>query len=993
MRVSRLFRKALPVLAAVFGLVAVAGAAVSALTLHGRLAEEMHGKAAALARGLAGAGAPAFLAGDAQALRAVLDQYAAGGAAYAAALDEQGRILAHTFSPDLPADAARELAGLAGRAGRAGEVLAERSPDGRRVLAAAPAPVGRAGYAAVALDLGPARHHALRAALGHLAIALAGFLTCAAAAWVFTGNITRPLAALAAYARQVRGRDFAGTAPAGGDDEVGELARTFAATARELEALIAGLEQRAASAAGELQGALAYLTAIVNNLADGLIVAGRDGTVAQVNPALLEMLGFSSREVLESSLEQLLGMDADRLLAQAGQDSCALPAPGASPLCPEGARTLQLAARRSDGSVFPAEVSLAVVNLQGDVNLIAILRDITPRKQVEDTLRQARDEMEARVAERTAELSAANRRLTREVDERQAAERALRKAELKYRGLFENAIEGIFQAAPDGSITDANPALARIFGYASPAEFMAALNDENVTLFEEDGRDREFRTLLLAQGEVLDFESQVCRKDDRIIWISQNARAVRDEAGRVLFYEGSVEDVTARREAQDRLVHQAYHDPLTGLPNRTLFLDHLGMAMRRRERRKDYIFAVLYLDLDRFKVINDSLGHAIGDQLLTTVAERLGVCVREVDTVARFGGDEFAVLLEDLVAPREAIKIARRILDDIGRPYELSGYEVRTSASIGIVLTTEGYETPELILRDADTAMYKAKEQGKARFKVFNQKMHDQAMHLLELESDLRKALERDEFVLYYQPIIDLESGRLAGFEALVRWIHPQLGLVGPMEFIPLAEDTGLIFGLGEWVFRKACAQASAWGKAFGENGGVPDVAVNLSPKQFMQPNLVQVMQQIIEQSGADPARLKVEITETVLMDNAEAAVEMLTKLRRLGLRLSIDDFGTGYSSLSYLQRFPVDILKIDRSFISGFGEARESQVMVRSIVSLARNLNLKVVAEGVDRQAQCGLLRELDCDFAQGFLFSRPVPADQAEALIRDDTPLRVCG
>ncbi len=992
MPVSRLFRKAMLFMLAAFGLLAAAGAAVSALGLHDRLQEEFRGKAVAMVRSLAGTGEVAFLAHDAASLQSVLDQYAEiGGVAYAVALDSSGAILAHTFVPRMPDEVADQLAGLPGRMQGSADYVLERLPGDRYLQAAAPVLAGQAGYVAVGMDLDVVRSDTLRAIVSQQMVTLAVFLVCVGTAWVFLGNITGPLTALTAYARRVRAHDFSAVFHTKRQDEVGELARAFTSTAQELAGLIAELEQRVASATGELQGALAYLTAIVNNLADGLIVAERDGTVVQVNTALLDMLGASSRDVLDTGLESLLGLEMDKLLADAGLDACALPAPGAGVTGKECAHTLQLAARRSDGSVFPAEVSLAVVNLQGDVNVLAMVRDITPRKQVEIALRQARDELEARVAERTAELSAANKRLTLEVDERQHAERALRAAELKFRGLFENAIEGIFSAAPDGTIVEANPAMARIFGYASPAEFMAALNDENVTLFEEEGRDREFRSLMLAQGEVLGFESQVCRKDDRIIWISQNARAVRDEKGEVLFYEGSVEDITARKEAQARLEHQAYHDPLTGLPNRALFLDRLTMAMHRRVRRKDYIFAVIYMDLDRFKVINDSLGHGIGDQLLTTVSERLALCVRDLDTVARFGGDEFAVLLEDLAAPREAIKIAKRILDDIGRPYDLSGYEVRTSASIGIVLITEGYETSELILRDADTAMYKAKEQGKARFKVFNQKMHDEALHLLELESDLRKALVRDEFTMYYQPIIDVASGRLAGFEALVRWLHPQLGLVGPVEFIPLAEDTGLIFGLGEWVFRTVCTQISTWQKAFG-NGSAPAVAVNLSPKQFMQPNLVQVMQQIVEQSGADPEKLKVEITESVLMDNAETAVDMLTKLRRLGVHLSIDDFGTGYSSLSYLQRFPVDILKIDRSFISVFGTEPETQVLVRSILSLAHSLNLKVVAEGVDQNAQCLLLRELGCDFAQGYLFSRPVPVDQAEALIRDDSPLRIC-
>jgi len=621
-----------------------------------------------------------------------------------------------------------------------------------------------------------------------------------------------------------------------------------------------------------------------------------------------------------------------------------------------------------------------------------MFRDITRRRAAEEQLRQAMDTMEARVRERTAALSRVNEQLVLEVTERKAAEEAVRAAELKYRSLFENAMEGIFQADLQGRIVDANPAMSRIFGYRSPEELVRDLSDENVTLFEEDGSRDEFISLLMDKGEVLDFESQICRKDDTVIWINQNARAVRDQAGEVLFYEGSVEDVTERKEAHKRLEYQAFHDPLTGLPNRPLFLDHLKLAMSRGLRRSDYIYAVLYMDLDRFKIINDSLGHSIGDELLETVARKLEICVRDVDTIARFGGDEFAVLLEDLAAPREAIKIAKRILEEISTPFMLGGYVVHTSASIGIVLNTEGYATPDLVLRDADTAMYRAKELGKARFKVFTQKMHDQAMRLLEMETELRKAVERGEFTVHYQPVIDLENGTLAGFEALVRWVHPDLGTILPGEFIPLAEDTGLIFPIGEWVFRTVCRQLCAWQERFPGSPFVR-VSVNLSPKQFIQPGLVAMIQDIIQETGADPQKLTMEITESVLMNNAVAAVDMLAKLKRLGLELSIDDFGTGYSSLSYLRQFPVDILKVDRSFVKGFDTDNESQAIVKSVVGLARNLGLAVIAEGVDKPEQVMALRDLGCNYAQGFLFSRAIPPEEAERLMEDDAPLRMTG
>jgi len=373
------------------------------------------------------------------------------------------------------------------------------------------------------------------------------------------------------------------------------------------------------------------------------------------------------------------------------------------------------------------------------------------------------------------------------------------------------------------------------------------------------------------------------------------------------------------------------------------------------------------MDLDRFKIINDSLGHSIGDELLKHVARQLEASVRAMDTVARFGGDEFAVLLEDFRHPREVVAIAKRILAAVRSPASLGGYDVHTSASIGIVLLTEHYTQADLILRDADTAMYHAKAAGKSRFKVFNRRMHEQAVRQLRLETDLARSVRDKDFTLLFQPMRDVATGALAGFEALVRWNHPERGLLAPAEFIHVAEDTGLIFPLGDWVLDQAPVC----------------VSVNLSAKQFMQPGLAARVEAVLRRTGIHPPNLCLETSESVLMDHASAAIDMLRQLKAHGVTLAMDDFGTGYSSLSYLRQFPIDALKIDRSFISRCDTDDEARVIVNSILTLAGNLGISAVAEGVDTQAQLETLRRLGCTLAQGYLFSRPLPRAEAEALL----------
>jgi diguanylate cyclase (GGDEF)-like protein/PAS domain S-box-containing protein len=475
---------------------------------------------------------------------------------------------------------------------------------------------------------------------------------------------------------------------------------------------------------------------------------------------------------------------------------------------------------------------------------------------------------------------------------------------------------------------------------------------------------------------------RIRHKDTTFRWMLSRGLAIRDRDGKPVRMAGSQTDITEGKVS----------DPLTGLPNRLLFLDRLDRLMKHSKRHQERMFAVLFLDLDAFKMINDSLGHLVGDQLLLGVAKRLEGCLRASDTVARLaqetftlarmGGDEFTVLLDDLKDPADADRAAERIMQGLSAPFSLDGKEVFTSASIGIALSNSAYQHPEEIMRDADTAMYRAKSLGKARYEVFSADMRASVMARLELETDLRLALDRGEFRNFYQPIIALETGEITGFEALLRWEHPTRGLLGPKEFISVAEETGLIRELGWWSLREACTRISDWKARLGPDHDLI-VSVNLSIKQFMQPNLVENIGSLLKELRLPPESLKLEITESTVMEDPSTAVEMLQQMKALGIRLAIDDFGTGYSSLSYLHRFPLDTLKIDRSFISGGAGGVNGMEIARTIMPLAKNLRLDVVAEGVETAEQVQELKKLDCKYAQGFYFSRPVSRDEAEALL----------
>ncbi|HEX6650829.1 MAG TPA: EAL domain-containing protein [Pyrinomonadaceae bacterium] len=437
-------------------------------------------------------------------------------------------------------------------------------------------------------------------------------------------------------------------------------------------------------------------------------------------------------------------------------------------------------------------------------------------------------------------------------------------------------------------------------------------------------------------------------------------------------------------ETKDHFRHAAFHDSLTGLPNRAMFTELLKAELENSKRLNDHTFAVLFLDLDRFKNINDSLGHTHGDLLLVAFAERLERTLRPVDTLARFGGDEFAILLSGMSDATDAVRVAQRIHDELTQPFALDKNSAFATASIGIALSSSGYDRPEDILRDADTAMYRAKENGKARYELFDHGMHARAVSRLQLESDLRHAVEQNEFTVYYQPIVSLQTGRLAGFEALVRWNHPRRGLVYPTDFIPVAEETGLIVPIGQWVLNEACAQIREWQLNSPSHRSL-SLSVNLSARQVAQPDLLDRIKEALETSKLNPHCLKLEITESVVMENAEAAALMFKQLRSLGVQLSIDDFGTGYSSLSYLHRFPLNYLKIDRSFVMRLTTDNDNAI-VRTISTLARNLGMEVIAEGIETEEQHQELKRLGCEYGQGFLFSRPVNSEGVIKLLAQD-------
>ena len=568
---------------------------------------------------------------------------------------------------------------------------------------------------------------------------------------------------------------------------------------------------------------------------------------------------------------------------------------------------------------------------------------------------------------------------------RRQAEEALRESEERYALAARGANDGLWDWNLKTNEVYYSPRWKEMLGWDEPS--ISNSPDEWFRRINTDDVDR-VKTGLATHLEGLtphfENEHRMLHRDGTYRWMLTRGVAVRDSSNKASRLAGSQTDITERKLAEEQLLHDAFHDALTNLSNRALFMDRLAGAVARARRREDYWFAVLFLDIDRFKVVNDSLGHIVGDLLLIAIARRLEICLRPGDTVARLGGDEFAILLEDISDVSDSIRVAERIQKELQYAFNLSGYEVFATASIGIAPGSSAYERAEDILRDADTAMYRAKALGRARHQVFDKAMHARAVALLQLETDLRRAVERNEFRLFYQPIVSFQTGQMYGFEALIRWIHPEKNIVSPAEFIPVAEETGLIIPIGRWVLREACRQMKDWQSTYPDLPPLT-ISVNLSGKQLSQPDLIHDIKTILSETDLDPSFLELEITESVIMENAEHAADMLSQLRDLRVQINVDDFGTGYSSLSYLHRFPVNNLKIDQSFVSRIGIDEENSEIIGTILTLARNLGMDVIAEGVETKEQLVHLQDLGCEQGQGYYFSVPVDHQGASLLIEN--------
>jgi diguanylate cyclase (GGDEF)-like protein/PAS domain S-box-containing protein len=662
----------------------------------------------------------------------------------------------------------------------------------------------------------------------------------------------------------------------------------------------------------------------------GLHLEAEDGTILRANPAVLAMLGYPlqeyvGRNVAEFHVDPAVARDLLRRL-RAG----------------EAEGNLAASLRAQDGSIRRVLISANALFVQGRfIHSRVITRDVTEIADAVQALAQ-------------------------------------------FRAMVESADDAIFAKDLDGMLTYWNRAAERLYGYAAEEVL-----GKSVSIIIPPERSGELADILarVRRGDRVDhFETTRVRKDGSRFEVSVTISPVFDSAGRPVAASVIARDITERKQAEQDLRHVALHDALTDLPNRLLFNERVAQALGRLRREPDYRFAVLFLDFDDFKMINDSMGHLAGDRLLVEIARRLRAQARPGDLIARLGGDEFTVLLEDVAGSPDVEHAALRIQRSLAAPIQLQGREIFITTSIGAALAGPGYRQPEELLRDADVAMYHAKAQGHAHFKVFDLPMRERAQARLGILTDLRQALDRGEFRLLYQPIVDMQTGRIRAFEALLRWHHPVRGEIQPSEFIPLAEESGLIVPIGAWVLGEACWQALHWRRAAPREEPVR-ISVNLSVKQ-LQPRLVEDVRRALAGAGTDPPTLQLEITESVLLGNGNGATDLLTELRMLGVEVHVDDFGTGYSSLSYLQRFHLQAIKVDRSFVHRMGSRRTDLVIVRSIVDLATTLGMGVIAEGVETPAQRERLIAFGCQLGQGFFFAEPLDAAAASALLEAPEP-----
>lgn len=670
--------------------------------------------------------------------------------------------------------------------------------------------------------------------------------------------------------------------------------------------------------------------------ANGIVITDRHGAIVWANQAVTGMTGYSKEEVLGKNPR----------LFKSGQQPESCYANLWTTISSGQIWRGEIVNRRKDGTTYTEEMTITPVTPKvGSVTetyFIAVKQDITERKKIEQ---------------------------------------ALHRAEEKYRAIFEDAVVGIFQTTPDGRPLSINRALAEMHGYDSPEQLLVEVSNVASQLFVNPRRFDELREVLNNNGVVHGAELEVYRRDRTRKWVLVNLRAVRGTDGAVVLNEGTVEDITDRKVAEERVQYLAYYDALTGLPNRALLQDRLAVALANARRQKGKV-ALLFLDLDRFKNINDSLGHSFGDLLLRAVAERLSRSAREQDTVARLGGDEFVIVLTNIKDIQDAAVAAERLMDRMTAEFLVESHSLGVSCSLGISIFPEHGTDPETLIKNADAAMYSAKDDGRNNFRFFTADMNAQVMERLALENGLRPALAKQEFFLEYQPQMDIVTGRIVGLEALLRWQHPELGLVPPDKFIRIAENNGLIMPIGEWVLRTACSQARKW-----QDKGLPPltIAVNVSAVQFRQEGFCQLIRGVLDETGLAPHCLELEVTESLLLADSQVTLSVVQELEALGLTFAIDDFGTGYSSFSYLRQFRVSKLKIDRVFIRDVAVKPDDAAITTAIIGMAKSLNIKVIAEGVEDEAQMTFLRAHQCDEIQGFYFSKPLAADKVADKLQD--------
>jgi diguanylate cyclase (GGDEF)-like protein/PAS domain S-box-containing protein len=574
---------------------------------------------------------------------------------------------------------------------------------------------------------------------------------------------------------------------------------------------------------------------------------------------------------------------------------------------------------------------------------------------------------------------------TRNITERKRTEGALREAEERFRRSFDDAAIGMALVAPDGQFLRTNRSLCEILGYVE--EELLEKTFQDITYPDDLDADLDqVRRMLVGKIRTYQMEKRYFHKDGQVVWVLLSVSMVHDEEGEPLYFVSQIQDISERKVLEERLEHRAFHDSLTDLPNRQLFMDRLGQALRRTMRRHKRV-AVLFMDIDKFKGVNDSLGHEVGDLLLTVVAQRLGHCLRPEDTLARFGGDEFVVLIEAVDDPEQAVEVAKRITEEFRKPFNIEGRDLYVAASIGISLGNARTHDSDGLLRDADTAMYRAKDETEG-YTLFDPSMHALVFRRLELENDLRRAIEQEEFVLRYQPIVRLDDvGGVGRLEALVRWDHPERGLLDPDEFIPIAEESGLVVPMGEQVLEHACRWVVEWHRQFPRRTPLV-LSVNLSARQLSRPDLAETVARVLRETGMEGGCLNLDVTEVVYVSTLERHTAVLDRLKGMGVEISIDDFGTIYSSLSYLKRLTADTIKIDKSFVKGLGEVVEDTAVVQMIIWLAHTLGMEVIAEWVESEEQARLLKELGCDMAQGYYFAKPLPPEEIPALLSSETP-----